>query len=205
MKQDAEAVRMFATLSPFVQGVSVFPATHGKGFADALYVKGHGPLLAAFRNPPQTTRAILQPGTPAAAPKPLDLPPVLPEGAADGDYLTESAGQLGLRLWLEAGSADETTAAAAKPWINDRYRLFPDGETGVALIWDIELDTPAAADALAKPALARIAAMAGSGAPAALAVPLATRDGRHLLLSRPSPTRLRFLNTADPATAVKWK
>lgn len=205
MKQDAEAARMFATLSPFVQGVSVFPGTTGKGFADALYVKGHEPLLAAFRNPPQTTRAILQPGTPAPAPTPLALPSVLREDVPDGDYLTETAGQLGLRLWLAAADGDAAADEASRHWSNDRYRLFPDGETAVALIWEIELDTPAATDAMEKLALARIAALAGKTAPATLATPLPTRDQRHLLISRSAPNRLRFLNTADPATAVKWK
>lgn len=205
MKQDAEVARTFASLSPFVRGLVLFPGTTGKGFADALFVKGREPLLAAFRNPPQTTRGIMEPGATTAAPEPPELPPVLPDGAAETDYLTETTGQLGLRLWLEAGEGGESARETAKHWSGDRYRLFPAGESALALIWDIEMDAAAAADTLEKLMLARITAMAGTGPAAVKDTPLATRDGRHLLLSRPSPTRLRFLNTADPATALKWK
>jgi len=204
MKQDAEAARTFGALSPFVQSLSVFPATVGKGYTDALYVKGSESLLAAFRNPPQTTRAILQPATPPAAPPPLELPAVVvPEAETHGDFLSESAGQLGLRLWLDpSGEAPEAAEVAAQ-WTNDRYRLFADGETEVALIWDIELASPAAVDRLQALALARLTARAGAAA--VLGTPLVTHGQRCLQLSRPAPNRLRFLNTASPETARRWK
>lgn len=206
MKQDAEAVRTFGTLAPFVRNLSLFAATAGKGYADALYVKGSGPLLAAFRNPPQTTRAILQPATPPAAPPPLELPPVVaPDDPTGGDYLSESAGELGLRLWLDPAGESPTAAGLAAHWVNDRYQLFADGETGVAVIWEIELASPEAVDRLLPPALARLAALAGAAAPATPGVALTTPGGRHLLLSRPAPGRLRILNTATPETAAKWK
>lgn len=206
MKQDAEAARTFATLAPFVQSLSLFPATVGKGYTDTLYVKGSESLLAAFRNPPQTTRAILQPGTQPAAPPPLELPAVMaPEADPGADFLSESAGQLGLRLWLDPGGEAPEAAEIAAQWTNDRYRLFADGETEVALIWDIELTSPAAVDRLQAMALARLSARAGAATSAVIGTPLVTKGQRHLQLSRPAPTRLRFLNTAKPETARQWK
>jgi hypothetical protein len=200
LQQDGEAARTFATLAPFIQGLSLFSATAGKGFADALYLQGNDKLHAAFRNPPQTTRAILQPTAKPAAPPVLEM-----SGMDDDPLLSESAGQLGLRLWLETGGEAGAAAEVSKHWANDRYLLFPEGEAEAALIWDIELDSPAAADQLQAMALARIAALAGTKEPAGWATPVVSPTGRHLQLSRPAPTRLRFLNTATPATAAKWR
>jgi hypothetical protein len=189
-----------------VRQVSLFPATAGKGYADALYLRGQEALLAAFRNPPQSTRAILQPGTPPAAPPPLALPAVVPPAATEGEhYLTEVAGQLGLELWLDPEGGSPAAAEAARQWSNDRYQLFPDGETEVSLIWEIELADAAAVDKLLPLALARLAALAGSDAAATLNTPLATNNGRHLQLSRPAPQRLRLLNAASAATAAQWR
>jgi hypothetical protein len=206
LKQDEEAARTFATLAPFVQSLSLFPATVGKGFADALYLQGNDKLHAAFRNPPQTTRAILQPATPPAAPPVLTMPALAgAPGTPDEPFLSESAGQLGLRLWLEAAGEEEGAAEIAGHWTNDRYLLVPDGETDSALVWDIELDSAAAVDRLLPLALARTAALAGAAGPAGLAAPVVSPTGRHLQLSRPAPARLRFLNAATAATAARWR
>lgn len=206
LQQDGEAARTFATLAPFIQGLSLFSATAGKGFADALYLQGNDKLHAAFRNPPQTTRAILQPTAKPTAPPVLEMPAVAgAPSTVDEPLLSESAGQLGLRLWLETGGEAGAAAEVSTHWANDRYLLFSEGEAEAALIWDIELDSPAAADQLQAMALARIAALAGTKEPAGLATPVVSPTGRHLQLSRPAPTRLRFLNTATPATAAKWR
>ena len=181
MKENAEAVQLLASLSPFLQGLTTFPAAEGKGLADTLHVQGNDKFQAAFRSPPQTTRAIFFPGEPAAEPEALELPAVPEE-----PFLTETAGQLGLRLWLEPlgdiGAASEIAAC----WKNDRYVLFPDGEASSAVLWDIELETPEAADKL-------------QAAASQLAV---AQEKRHLKVTRPSPVRVRFLNTFEAATAA---
>lgn len=192
-KENAEAMQLMRSLSPFMQGLSAFPLAEGKGLADSLHVLGDEPFLAAFRSPPQTTRAIVLPAVPKADSKALDLPEV-----PETPLLTESAGLLGLRLWLVTAGGDSATIASA--WKNDRYVLFPDGESSLALLWDIELATPADTDRLESAALEIVGGM--TGGTAARNSILAAAGNRHLLIARPAPTRLRFLNTAEIATAT---
>ena len=179
MNENPEVARLMAGLPDFIRGLTTFPVTEGKGLADTLHVQGNEKFHAAFRNPPQTTRAILVPGE--AAPAAMELP-ALPEEA----YLTESAGQLGLRLWLGASSTD-----IAASWRNDRYVFFPDGEASSAMLWDIEFADKDATDKFHAVARERISAMS------------ATQEKRHLRAARISPTRIRFINTAVATTADK--
>jgi len=195
MQQNNEVAQLFNSLPPFIQGLTTFPVIEGKSLADTLHVQGNDIFHQAFRNPPQTTQAILAPGR-TAVPTPLELP-AMPEEP----YLTESAGQLGLRLWLEPTSAAQEISSA---WKNDRYLLIPDGEASAAVIWDIELENKEAADRLESAALARIAATAGLKQAAEPGIPLVTTDKRHLRISRPSAVRVRFLNTATPQLATKF-
>lgn len=184
MTSNNEAVRLMASLPVFLQGLASFPTTEGKGLADSLHVGGDDKFQAAFRNPPQTTRAILHPGEPVAAPQALELP-----APPEEPFLTESAGQLGLRLWLAPHSAQ----GIADSWKNDRYILFPDGEKSTAVLWDIELENAAAADKLQAAALAIIGGKEGAAPP----------EGRHITVTRPSPVRVRYLNTFEAATSAK--
>lgn len=193
-----EFKQLLASLSPFLQGLTRFPAIEGKGYADSLFMRGNQALHAAFRSPPQTTHAILSPGASNAAPAALDLP-----ATPEEPLLTESAGQLGLRLWLaplgDAGAASEIAAA----WRNDRYVLFPDGESSTALLWDIQLDSAEATDRLQACALQLATAMRDRKPPASAAEGAVAPGNRHLRIARISPTRIRFVNTAEAETAVK--
>ncbi len=195
MKENVEATQLMASLSPFLRGLTTFPVTEGKAFADTLYVQGNDPLHAAFRKQPQTTRAIVFPAQPAVEPMALELPAVPEE-----PFLTDTAGVLGLRLWLgDLAEASEIAAA----WKNDRYLLFPDGQESSAVLWDIELENAAAADKLQAAALKLVATLAGRPEPATPGQAVVSPEKRHLQLTRISPTRLRFLNTFEPATAAK--
>jgi hypothetical protein len=170
----------------------------GKGLADTLHVQGNEVFQNAFRNPPQTTQAILLPAR-TKTPPPLKMPD-MPEES----YLSETAGQLGLRLWLEpmgdAGAALEISSC----WENDRFLLIPDGEASAAVIWDIELESKEAADQLQAAALDRIAVMADLKESAEFGKVIITADKRHLRITRPSVNRVRFLNTATPELAAKF-
>jgi hypothetical protein len=198
MTENTEAGLLLASLPEFMQSLITFPIIEGKGLADTLHVQGNETFQAAFRNPPQTTRAILLPAEPPAAPPALDGLPDTPEEP----YLSESAGQLGLRLWLEPMGDLALASEIASFWKNDRYLLIPDGEASSAVVWDIELGASAPADQLQAAALDRIAAMAGLATPAVLGQTHITAEKRHLRLTRPSPTRVRFINTHTPALAT---
>lgn len=190
MRENQALKQLLASLSPFLQGLASFPVVEGKGHADSLHVRGNEPLHAAFRNPPQTTRAIFRPGEPAG-PIALELP------ATPGEpFLTESAGQLGLLLWLKSHGDAAAASELAATWKNDRYILFPDGEVSAAVVWDIELDSAEAVDRLQAIALGKTTALAAPGGNDA-------PRNRHLAVVRVSPTRLRFLNTAEAATATR--
>ena len=185
MKDDKESKQLLASLSPFVQGLHGFISIDGKGCADSLFVQGNEVLQAAFRNPPSSTSAILHPGQPALPAISLE-PPATPEPP----FLTDSAGQLGLMLWLTATGDATAAREISSAWRNDRYILFPDGENSAAVVWDIELDSTAITDRLNAIALQLIKSMGEN-------------EQRHRSIVRISPTRLRFLNTAQAVTAGK--
>jgi hypothetical protein len=190
--------QQLASLAPFIAGLTSFFQLDGKGRADSLYVTGNAAFQNAFSHPPLTTREIFYPAETVAVPLALELPT-----PPEPPFLTESAGQLGLRLWLEplgdAGSALEIPAA----WKNDRYILFPDGESSSAVLWDIELDSAATTDQLLPIALRAAAALAGQPEPALPGVALVSAQQRQLWVQRISPTRIRFINAAEAATIAK--
>ncbi len=197
MTGNSEAEQLMASLPPFIQGLINFPVTDGKGLADTHYIQGNDKFQAAFRNPPQTTRAIFYPAEPVAEPKALDLP-----ATPEEPFLTETAGQLGLRLWLDSlGDVGAASQIAAR-WKNDRYLLFPDGAESSAVLWDIEMESAEAADQLQSTALDLVAAMAGQEESATLGKAIVSPEKRHFQLTRPSPTRVRFLNTSEAATSA---
>jgi hypothetical protein len=199
IKENTEVTQLLATLSPFVRGLTGFAALEGKGLADTLYVKGNDSFHAAFHNPPQTTRAIMHPASPVTAPETMNLP-VVPEEA----YLSESAGQLGLRLWLDPADSDRAASETAEHWKNDRYLLIPDGDASTAVLWDIEMDSKEATDQLEAFARRIIAARENVGKIPAAGAPEGSQAKRHLSISRPSPTRVRFLNTATAELATTF-
>lgn len=176
--------------SGFAAGLASFREAAGKSFAARLLAEGSGHLLGALEHPPATTRGILQPDAPQPRP---------PETAArmsGPSKLDESAGQLGLTLWLEAHGDPQAASGLATAWTDDRYQLLDGG-----LVWDIRLDDPAAADQMEAAMLAKIADDAGVAA-AAAGEWITTPSGRHLQLSRTSPTRLMFFNFAHPETPL---
>lgn len=196
MKENTMVEQLLASLPEFIRSLTTFPVVEGKGLADTLHVQGNEKFQATFRNPPQTTRAILIPAEPAAAPEPLQLP-----ATPEEPYLSETAGQLGLRLWLEPRGDAGAASEIASSWKNDRYLLIPDGEASSAVLWDIELVSKEAADKLQAAALDCIAAMAGLQETATLGKIVQSPEKRHLRITRPSPARVRFLNAATPELA----
>ncbi|GAA5124442.1 hypothetical protein JIN84_12695 [Luteolibacter yonseiensis] len=196
MKENAELGLLVASLPPFMQTLTRFPLTIGKGLADSAHVQGNEKFQALFRNPPRTTRSILHPLESAREAPVFELP-ATPEDA----FLTESGGLLGLRSWLELGTEPGAAAEIASAWQADRYVLFPDGEASTAVLWEIEMSDAGAADRLQEVALRIVAGLAGRKSPAKPGQKVTSSDKRHLLLTRPSPTRIRFLNTFEPTTA----
>ena len=200
-ERNLDVEQLMANLSPFVEGISTFPSTIGRGLADTLHVQGNEELQAVLRNPPQTTRAIIYPAEPAEDIRTVELP-----GMPEEPYLVESGGQLGLRLWLEATGDHGIALNLSAAWRGDHYALVPDGEESALVIWEVEMDTPDRADELLTAALERAAAMAGMDAetrPEAGEVVESAVDGRFLRVTRISSTRVRFLNTHERESAER--
>lgn len=195
MKSNPEAEQLMASLSPFMQGIVTFPSSDGKGLADTLHVQGNEKFQTAFRNPPRTTRGIFRPLEAITDPKALALP-----STPEEPFLTETAGMLGLKLWT-GPSGEALPVEIWSAWKNDRYVLFPDGEASSATLWEIELADAAAGDLLQIAALRIAGELAGSKQPVTLGELTETPAKRHLLVTRPSPTRVRFINAFLPATA----
>lgn len=200
VEQNLEVEQLMANISPFIEGITLFPVTEGRGLADTLHVQGNEALHAALRNPPQTTRAILYPAEPTSEIRQVDLPE-----PPEPPYLVESAGQLGLRLWLDALGDPGQSLEIATAWRGDRYALIPDGEESMLVIWEIEMDTHENAEKLMQASLQRAALIAGleEDEPEAGATLQAT-NARFLRITRISPTRIRFLNTHERASLKKF-
>ncbi len=196
LTENTQAEQVLATISPFVQGLTMFPVVEGKNYADVFRVAGVDSLQKVFRDPPQTTQEIFRPDIAKKPRVEIELP------AVEGEpFFSDSAGELGLRLWLEPLGDVEISAEISSAWVNDRYVFFPESETASAVMWDIVLESREAADQLQATVLEMIAARAGKEAAAEPGVPVETLDRRFLVLSRMGPERVRFLNAAMRETA----
>ena len=200
MKSNVGVEQLFASLPPFIQGLTTFPVVEGKGYADTLHVQGGEKLLAALREPPLTTRKILQPGLAEISAKRIEITS-LPEEP----YLSESAGQLGLRLWLERAGDVGMAQELSSSWAADRYVLVPDGEASTAVLWEIELESADVAEKLQSVALELISAAANASEAAKLGGIVVSADGRHFVVTRPRLTAIRFINSATKTFAEKFK
>jgi hypothetical protein len=200
MKSNVGVEQLFASLPPFIQGLTTFPVVEGKGYADTLHVQGGEKLLGALREPPFTTRKILQPGLAENSAKRIEI-----TGLPEEPYLSESAGQLGLRLWLERAGDVGMAHELSSSWAGDRYVLVPDGEASTAVLWEIELESAEAAEELQSVALELISAAANASETAKLGDVLVSADGRHFIVTRPRPTAIRFINSATKTFAEKFK
>jgi hypothetical protein len=183
MNDNSAAARLLLTLSDFVQGVSLFPAVEGKGLADTLFVRGSEDFADRMRKPPQDTLEIVLPGEMRRGGE-----VVLPD-ISDEVFLRESAGYLGLRLWLalteDLGMAEEVS----RSWVKDGYALFADGEMSSGLVWEVTLEDATAADAFSKAAQGLAEAM--------------VTEGRFLGTVRVTDTTVRFFNVATQETAAQ--
>ncbi len=183
MNDNSATARLLLALSEFMQGVSLFPAVEGKGLSDTLYVKGVAEFADGMRKPPQNTLEIVLPGETGRGGE-VTLPEL-----SDEVFLKESAGYLGVRLWLslteDLGMAEEVS----RSWVKDGYALFADGELSNGVVWEVTLESKETADTFAKAAQDLAEAMA--------------EEGRFLGTARVSETTVRYFNAATKETAAK--
>ncbi|MEK7948914.1 hypothetical protein [Luteolibacter soli] len=184
LKDNPEARELMASLPPFVRGIATFPSALGLPRAGRLMDQEE--LMGALHKPPAIT-ADFFPEHEGLQASPVTLPET-----PGNVLLEESAGMLGLKLWLEP--LGEESAKLADAWRGDRYRLHATSDTDVHLIWDIRLDSEKSADAFATAAAKLVSSLAGTDHPPAIGTAVTTPEGRKLTLLRPAPDTVRLLN-----------
>jgi hypothetical protein len=185
MDENGAVERLMLSLPPFIQGLKIFPMTSGRAFADRYYVQGEKVFSEAMRNPPQTTYHLAFPAESSRGGT-MDLPK-----SDDEIFLADSAGYLGLRLWLEEMGDVGVAEEVAREWSRDGYLLFADGEISSGLIWDVEFQNETAAEKFTAEANQRVQVMKDQ-----------SKD-RFFSVRRISPQRVRFLNVATAETLTK--
>jgi len=196
LKENTAAARLLLTLPEFLQGLAMFPAVEGKAFADTTFVKGVDDFADALRTPPMNTLEVVFPREKDRGGK------LAIQGIDDEIYLEESAGYLGLKLWVEEMGDLGLAGEIAGSWMKDGYVLFADGETSSGLVWEVKFDSEEAARLFEGMARERIAAMAGSDKTSSDGDVLEAGE-RFLRVVRVDPDTVRYLNVATRETAVK--
>jgi len=184
LKDNVEARELMANLPAFVRGIATFPSVLGLPRAERLMDQEE--LMGALHKPPVITAAFF--------PQHEDLqasPVNLPETPGNM-LLEESAGMLGLKLWLEP--LGEEFSKLADGWRGDRYRLHATSDSDTHLIWDIRFDSEKSAGAFAVAAADLVSSFAGTDQPVAIGTPVTTPEGRKFTLLRPAPDTVRLLN-----------
>ncbi len=195
MNENSAAARLLLTLPDFLQGLAMFPAVEGKGLADTAFVKGKAAFSESMRNPPENTLEVIFPGGKGRGGK------LVIGGIEDEIYLEESAGYLGLRLWVEKMGDVGLAGEIARRWVKDGYVLFADGESSSGLVWDVEFENGEAADLFERVALDRVAALSNDGKVPGVGEMVGTED-RFLRVVRVGGKEVRFINAATKETAL---
>ena len=194
MNENTAAARLLMTLPDFLQGLAMFPAIEGKGLADTAFVKGTEEFAKTMRNPPVNTLEVVFPSETGRGGK------MILGGIDDEIYLEESAGYLGLRLWVEEMGDVGLAGEIAASWKRDAYLLFADGESSSGVVWEVEMESEKAADLFERAALDRVAAISGKNVETSEVV---EAEDRFLRVMRVDSERVRFLNTATRESAMK--
>ncbi|MDB6079080.1 MAG: hypothetical protein JWO82_2827 [Akkermansiaceae bacterium] len=164
---------LIAHLPAFIRGTANFATLYGKAREKPLLEQPQ--KLAAELHQPPTLTAQFYPGHEGA---PASLPE-LPE-TPGSMMLEESAGMLGVKLWL-----GEESEALGDAWAGDRYRLYAIDDETVNLVWEVRFTGAEAAAAFEKAAMEIVARLSK------------VQEGRKLHLERPSPDTVRLVNVVE--------
>ncbi len=197
MKENGAATRLLLALPELIQGLTVFPGLEGRGLADTLFVKGTEEFAEGMRKPPANTLEVVFSGEIGRGGK-VDHGEI-----SDEIYLEESAGYLGLRLWIAETGDVGIAEQVAREWMRDGYVLFADGESSTGLFWDVEFEGKEGADLFEGVALDRVAATVRKEDGVKAGEVVETEEGRFLTVKRTGETTVRFVNAAVKETAAK--
>ncbi|MEP4077031.1 hypothetical protein [Haloferula sp.] len=181
---DSGARDLLESLPVFVKGIATFPSLQGTPRAERLIDQEK--LLETLHSPPQTTSWFFP-----SDEVPATMNPVVPEPSASS-VIVESAGMLGLQLWLQ--TLDPELAPLAHAWRGDQYELTATDDSSLDLVWNIRLEDEDSANELLELALAMSGALAQSDTDPELDEVITSPDGRRISVSKPQPDSIRFSN-----------
>lgn len=191
LQDNAEARELMANLPSYVRGLATFPAVLGVPRASRLMDQEE--IRSALHRPPAIT-ADFYPDHEG-----MEFnPPPLPETPGN-PLLVESAGMLGLKLWLEPLAEDYPKLGDG--WHGDQYRLFATSDVASHLVWEIRFDSAKTAETFITAAGEMISVLTGTDAAPAAGEITASPENRFYAVTLTSPDTVRFLNTADRPTA----
>lgn len=197
LNENTAKSRLLLALPEFIQSLTQFPTTAGRALADSLYLKGPKDLSGKLSQIPEHTYGIVLPGETGRGGK-ISFPET-----DDEIYLRESAGYLGLRLWIAETGNHGLAEDIARDWVKDGYMLFADGESSSAIVWEVTLESEATAEKFQTIALGVISAMSGKDVEAMSGDILEEPKGRFLRIIRKDGKTVVFLNTATKETAAR--
>jgi hypothetical protein len=120
-------VLLRSLLAPYVDGTRFVHRLRRAG--------GWKAVDAAWRNPPISTRELLEPNSwPDRAPPESIAVPVGPVGGIVPVAYHDVLGQQGLRVVLEEWNGTEVARAAARGWSGDRVAVFAEGDRRAAAV-----------------------------------------------------------------------
>ena len=183
---DGGMADLLASLPVYVQGLATFPSEYGLPYARRLMDQEE--LLGALHKPPLST-AVFYTEENLEAQSPLQTP-----ASSSEPVIHESAGMLGLRLWLATINPELTDAALA--WRSDRYDLVAHSDVAMDLIWQIQLSNEKDAQTVLQAALAMCGAMADTETDPTPGTTVTSPDGRRLSAGMQEPYSVVFRNFA---------
>jgi hypothetical protein len=194
--QEDQGVRgLLDSLPAYVRGLATFPSSLGIRLASRLMDQEE--ILSGLKRPPEFTAAYFPAGEEIEKPN----PPALPDTPGN-QLVEESAGMLGLTLWLEPLGPE--SAPIADGWRGDRYRLFATSDTDLHLVWDVRLDSERSADSFSEAARSMVSAMAGTENDPAVGEITESPEARFIAVARPAPDVVRFVNATSQEIAKSF-
>ncbi len=186
VQTDSGARDLLESLPVFVKGIATFPSLLGTPRAERLMDQEE--LLQYLHKSPQLTSWFF-PESEDLEIAPIELPESPHELVVD-----ESAGMLGIQLWLQ--TLDPELTQLARSWRGDRYHLTAKNDIAFDLVWDIRMENEASASELLELGLAMAGALAMAETDPKPGETITGPDGRQLSVSQPSPDTVRFSNTS---------
>ncbi len=190
---------LLASLPVFIRGLATFPSLEGTPRAERLIDAGG--LVDALHAPPTASAWFIVPDGPEAWPR-GDAAGAADDAEQDDPgtaplVLEESAGMLGIRLWLETIDPEQVATARAATF--DRYQLRVRGEGRLQLDWRVGFRDAEAAEAFTRSALAMAGALAAADEDPQVDETIESPEGRIVRVERPAPDQVRFLNLPSAA------